>query len=230
MSNLTILNKSIRSLDNLYSLNDLHIAGGAEKRHQPALFLRLDQTQELISEIERSTDSCFGQNSDLQICRSVKTVRGGRNPALQGTWACEELALAYATWISPKFHLVVLRAFIAMHRGETSQKSTAVAPKPEPMYTFQFREETIRNLLWTIFAHIQMNGFIGELEEPLRALGSSLAPRAYSQHREYQRNHKQALATAQTLLKPFLDSTDSDWQRLIRNLSQQPKQKRLALR
>lgn len=102
-----ILNTSIRTLDNLYSLNDFHVVGGAEKRHQPALFLRLDTTQELIKEIE--------QNSDLQICRSVKSLRTGIN---KGTWVCEELALAYATWISPKFHLVVLRAFIAMHKGE----------------------------------------------------------------------------------------------------------------
>lgn len=120
---ITILNTSIRTLDNLYSLNDFHVVGGAEKRHQPALFLRLDTTQELIKEIE--------QNSDLQICRSVKSLRTGIN---KGTWVCEELALAYATWISPKFHLVVLRAFIAMHKGEVQTiqpKLPLVAPNDE---------------------------------------------------------------------------------------------------
>ncbi|WP_439242381.1 KilA-N domain-containing protein [Lonepinella sp. BR2474] len=112
---LAILNNSIRQLDNLYSLTDLHKASGGDEKHKPALFLRLEQTQNLISEIE---------NDKVQICTmAVKTIRGGKNPS---TYACEELILAYATWISPKFHLVVLRAFIAMHRGE--QTAVKIAP------------------------------------------------------------------------------------------------------
>ena len=51
----------------------------------------------------------------VQICTlPVKTVRGGKNPS---TYACEELVIAYAMWISPKFHLVVLRAFLNLHKG-----------------------------------------------------------------------------------------------------------------
>lgn len=116
MSNLTILNTSIRSLDNLYSLTDLHRLSGGEEKHRPSHFLRLDQTKDLISAIER-------ENSNVQIC-TFKIIRGGQG----GTYACEELALAYATWISPKFHLVVLRAFIAMHRGENLQISQQTHP------------------------------------------------------------------------------------------------------
>ncbi|UXN34374.1 KilA-N domain-containing protein [Avibacterium paragallinarum] len=108
---LSILKTSIRTLDNLYSLTDLHKASGGDEKHKPVLFLRLDQTKDLISEI---------QNDKVQICTlPVKTVRGGRNPS---TYACEELVLSYAMWISPKFHLIVLRAFLAMHKGEAKQQ------------------------------------------------------------------------------------------------------------
>ena len=114
MSNLTILNNSIRQLDNLYSLTDLHRASGGEQKHKPVLFLSNQQTKELISEIE--IESKVGIPTSV-----VKTVRGGKNPS---TYACEELMLAYAMWISPKFHLVVLRAFLAMHRKQPQQKTT----------------------------------------------------------------------------------------------------------
>ncbi|MDG6818974.1 KilA-N domain-containing protein [Glaesserella parasuis] len=118
---LTILKTSIRTFENLYSLNDLHLASGGEDKHRPTFFIRLDTTKDLVKEIE-------SENSDVQICTSIKSLRTGVN---KGTWACEELALAYATWISPKFHLVVLRAFIAMHKGEL-QNSTQIVPLAEP--------------------------------------------------------------------------------------------------
>jgi len=102
MTNLTILNTEIRTLDNLYSLNDLHKIAGKAKKHQPNLFLVNAQTQGLINEIDA--------DSDQGIPRSVITKRGGNN---QGTFACRELVYAYAMWISPKFHLQVIRAFDA---------------------------------------------------------------------------------------------------------------------
>ncbi|WP_143531173.1 KilA-N domain-containing protein, partial [Rodentibacter genomosp. 2] len=123
MTNLSILNQSIRTLDNLYSLNDLHLASGNDPKHRPSLFARNEQTKELAKEIEneRSTKTIF----------AIKTIRGGKDISIQGTWACEELVLSYAMWISPKFHLVVLRAFLAMHRNEPKQLAL-----PEPDYHF----------------------------------------------------------------------------------------------
>lgn len=109
MSNLTILNNSIRSYENLFSLNDLHVASGRKEKHRPNQFIRLETTQELIKEIQ-------DEDLNAQIC-AFKTIRGTQG----GTYACEELVLAYAMWISPKFHLIVLRAFLAMHRNEPKQ-------------------------------------------------------------------------------------------------------------
>ncbi|STY50071.1 KilA-N domain [Mannheimia haemolytica] len=119
MSNLTILNKAIRQSENLFSLNDLHRAGGGESKHQPAFFVRLDTTQDLISEIQKE-DPNF---------QPLKSINGGAN---RGTYACMEIALAYASWIDPKFHLVVLRAYMAMKAGEHSQNNQQIAPLALP--------------------------------------------------------------------------------------------------
>ena len=98
MTNLTILSKSIRQIDNLYSLNDLHKISGADKKHQPANFMRIDQTKELIKEINSSSD----------MRSSYKTKNG------VGTFVCKELVYSYAMWISAKFSLMVIRAFDEM--------------------------------------------------------------------------------------------------------------------
>lgn len=174
MTNLTILNTSIRTFDNLYCLNDLHILSGNEEKHRPSLFLRLDTTQELISEISSEV-----RRSDLIF----KTLRG-RN--IQGTYACEELALAYATWISPKFHLVVLRAFIAMHKGEVqnTQPKLPLAPQ-EQEFTFTLKESELRNMAWLWFEAHKMREFIGNLLPSLETIGSRFAATAYSHNQEY---------------------------------------------
>lgn len=123
MSNLTILKTSIRSYENLFSLNDLHIASGGLEKHRPSLFARNEQTKELIKEIEndRSTKTIF----------ALKTIRGGSDISKQGTWACEELVLSYAMWIDPKFHLIVLRAFLNLHKNQTALLPSTITPEQQ---------------------------------------------------------------------------------------------------
>ncbi len=102
MNSLIVSGNTIRQFDGLYSLNDLHKAAGNESKHQPALFMRNDQTQALIEELS-STDS-----------QSIhtKTILG--KGKTQGTFVAKELVYAYAMWISPKFNLAVIRAYDAM--------------------------------------------------------------------------------------------------------------------
>ena len=115
MSNLAILNTSIRSYENLFSLNDLHQASGNLAKHKPAFFLRIDMTQDLIAEIEKETPN------------ALKVIRGTQG----GTYACEELMLAYAMWISPKFHLIVLRAFLNLHKKSTALLPNTITPEQQ---------------------------------------------------------------------------------------------------
>jgi len=131
---LTVGETAIRRHNGLYSLNDLHRASGGESKHQPALFIRLDTTQALIQEL-CSTDS--------QI-KPVDTVRG-RGKA-QGTYACRELVIAYAAWISAAFHLKVIQVFL-------DTVATPALPPPVPTKTLTFtvpaNDRTSRWLLHT---------------------------------------------------------------------------------
>lgn len=95
--------------DGRYSLADLHKASGNLAKHKPSNFLRVEQTQELIKEIEQVSDMSLGEKDQFSNVRSaVKVIHGGNN---RGTYAVKEMVYAYAMWISAKFHLMVIRAY-----------------------------------------------------------------------------------------------------------------------
>ena len=167
MSNLQILSQSIRTFENLYALNDLHIASGGKSKHQPSNFVRLDTTKALIAEIEKDNQ------------HALKIIRGGN---FQGTYACEELVIAYAMWISPQFHLVVLRAFMAMHRKQPQQLAL---PEPEKTYTVTLTEYELQTVAWACFAFRRNNNLLHELYSPLAAIGSKFAVEARDNAVEY---------------------------------------------
>jgi hypothetical protein len=98
---LIIGSTSVRQVGGLFSLNDLHRAAGGEERHQPSFFMRREETQALVDEISKSADS--------QNYAPARAVRG----KFGGTYACRELVIAYAAWISAAFHLQVIRVFLA---------------------------------------------------------------------------------------------------------------------
>ena len=103
---ITIANNTIHTVNGLYSLNDLHKASDSRRRHKPNNFLRLDNTKALIAEIER----CSDMRNEI---KAIEVIQGG-NFKRQGTWVCKELVYSYAMWISPKFALIVIRAFDEM--------------------------------------------------------------------------------------------------------------------
>lgn len=108
MNALTITGTTIhQDAEGRYCLNDLHRAAGGEKRHQPSDWLRQQQTQELIAEMSIPGIPGVKQNQPL-------AKRAGAPETGGGTFVCKELVYAYAMWISPAFHLKVIRAYDAM--------------------------------------------------------------------------------------------------------------------
>lgn len=82
-----------------YCLNDFHKAAGERSKDRPVHFLALDTTKELVAELMKSEN----------LLHPVNIIRGRGRP--QGTYVVRELVYAYAMWISPSFHLKVIRTF-----------------------------------------------------------------------------------------------------------------------
>lgn len=114
MNLIQISNVSIRQHNGLYSLNDLHRASGGEDKNAPRRWLQNQQTIDLIKECE------------LDGFPSILSKQG------LGTFACKELVCAYATWISPKFFLQVIRTFLAVQE-QGSLKSQTTTDQRTPL-------------------------------------------------------------------------------------------------
>jgi KilA-N domain len=115
MSGLTLVGVTIRQDDEgRFCLNDFHRASGGDKRHQSSNWLRLQQTRELVREVEKS----------------LPQIRGIRAKTRVGTFAVEDLVISYAAWISPKFHAYVLRTFKSAVVGRSVVPT--VAPGSDP--------------------------------------------------------------------------------------------------
>lgn len=85
--------------EDMFSLNDLHKAAGGEDRHRPSRWADSQHAKELAEEIGKAGK------------RALVSRQGGKTP---GTYVCRELVYAYAMWLSPAFHLHVIRAFDEM--------------------------------------------------------------------------------------------------------------------
>lgn len=114
MQELTILNTAIRrDSAGRFCLNDLHCVAGGEERHSPNRYTRTEGFQALVDE----------QTPELAFA-PVASIREGTSP---GTYVTKELVYAYAVWVSPKFHLAVIRAFDALVASQTSNPPPVLA-------------------------------------------------------------------------------------------------------
>lgn len=99
MSNLIVADVAVRQDDEgRFCLNDLHKAAGGVAKDRPNEWLRNSKTKELLMELETGNP----------VIKPLEVVKGR---GITGTYACKELVYAYAMWISPAFHLKVIRAY-----------------------------------------------------------------------------------------------------------------------
>ncbi|ARW10013.1 MULTISPECIES: KilA-N domain-containing protein [Acetobacter] len=105
MTSLSILGTKIRQdAEGRFCLNDCHKASGGENKNRPSIWVDNSQTKALIAEIQAEAG-----------IPALTSIKGGN---ASGTYACKELVYAYAMWISPAFHLQVIRAFDALVTGQ----------------------------------------------------------------------------------------------------------------
>ncbi|WP_273441107.1 KilA-N domain-containing protein [Sedimenticola selenatireducens] len=102
--------------DGRFNLNALHKASGEGMGKRPQYWLNRQQTEELIAEIK-------SRDSGLYPI-SIQQGRSG------GTFAVEQLAVAYANWISPRFYLQVIDVFLAYRKGELQPITKVSAQVP----------------------------------------------------------------------------------------------------
>lgn len=104
-STLAILGTTIRQdAEGRFCLNDCHKASGGENKNRPSIWADNSQTKALIAEIQAEAG-----------IPALASIKGGN---ASGTYAVKELVYAYAMWISPAFHLTVIRAFDALVTGQ----------------------------------------------------------------------------------------------------------------
>ena len=96
----------------MLSLTSMWMARGKPANRAPFEWSRLPSTKRLIDEFDRE----YRDQSITGLSRNtLQTNRGNSETA--GTWAHKEIALAYAAYLSPSFHLWVLR--VALKQMET---------------------------------------------------------------------------------------------------------------
>ena len=113
---LIICNTAIhQDAEGRFSLNDLHrsaVAQGVTKDIRPNEWLALDRTKEISNIlITENSGSCP---------IDAKVGRYG------GTYVAKELVYEYAMWISPSFHLQVIRTFDALVMGNVTEAQRRV--------------------------------------------------------------------------------------------------------
>ena len=168
-----------------FSLNDLHQAAGGEQRHRPNYWLETKQTQDLIAELGNSWNSMSSGTSIAGI------------PAIEaktkvGTFVARELVYAYAMWISPAFHLQVIRTFDALATGRMGAAgSNAMIGQATGLPTAQLvalqvqgwkivdrlKAEKVPELRQDLYEQLRrVYADLGQTPPPLAAMGSENPP------------------------------------------------------
>lgn len=124
----------IRDRNEMLSLTDMWKAAGADPSRQPSEWLRSADAQRFISFVTDTLNLGISQNDVIRV------VRGGRQP---GTWAHWQIALAYAKYLSPEFHMWCNQVV----RERMEGKSVSVANLPPEVLEMIRRDDGISRML-----------------------------------------------------------------------------------
>jgi hypothetical protein len=125
-----------QSENGLYRINDFWEASGKENKYDPRYFFALKQTKEFEQELSFNSPLKGGvktENEDLssgEIPLLENEELNFKEPRSRlfkisvkgkygGIYVCRELVYLYATWVSPKFFLLVIRTFDQLQVAQT---------------------------------------------------------------------------------------------------------------
>jgi hypothetical protein len=118
---LTFKGSAIQVEGEMLSLTDMHKAQGGDPARQPANWLASADARRFIETLSDLNPGISG--NDI-----VRSVRGGRQP---GTWAHWQIAMAYAKYLSPAFHLWVNEVVRAHMEGRASVGPAGLPPETQ---------------------------------------------------------------------------------------------------
>lgn len=95
-----------------FNLNALHKASRLGAHKAPNQWLRTKTAKTLASKLLNNNQTVDSQPEPVRV------INGGLE---QGTYAVQQLAVAYASWISPEFHLQVIDVFLDYKSGKLSR-------------------------------------------------------------------------------------------------------------
>lgn len=136
MTALAIANIHIRQdADGRYLLSDLHRAAGGELRHRPSTWAQNAQTRALVDALNAEATAAGASRN------SVTPLNRVNDGTANGTYVVRELVYAYAMWISPEFHLAVIRAYDAAQHAAPKVDPTTLSRRDLLKLALQAEEE-----------------------------------------------------------------------------------------
>ncbi|MDG6254831.1 P22AR C-terminal domain-containing protein [Glaesserella parasuis] len=149
---------------------------------------------------------CMTALIDMSTAGGIQKVRvfSLRGTHLIGMLSHTKVAKEFRKWVLDILDREILQ----------NEQQNQPLVKPEVRYPASFTGAEIYSLVWLLISHRNMNDLLGELEQPLAAIGSNFHPAVYSHHREYKRLIDENLPILKRLIEPFKESNPIEFERI----------------
>ncbi|AIK89367.1 P22AR C-terminal domain-containing protein [Glaesserella parasuis] len=179
-----------------------------------ALALQYQHTNSIAKIYERNADE-FTADMTTVVNLTTNGINGSNRQIEQRIFSlrgCHLIAMFARTKVAKEFRKWVLDILDREILQNEQQNQPLV--KPEVRYPASFTGAEIYSLVWLLISHRNMNDLLGELEQPLAAIGSNFHPAVYSHHREYKRLIDENLPILKRLIEPFKESNPIEFERI----------------
>ncbi|EER47548.1 possible prophage antirepressor [Actinobacillus minor NM305] len=168
-----------------------------------------DPTKAIVKIYDRNADEF---TAEMTALIELQTAGGKQQVRVFSLRGAHLIAMFARTKVAKDFRKWVLDIL----DREISQNEQQNQPlvKPEVRYPASFTGAEIYSLVWLLISHRNMNDLLGELEQPLAAIGSNFHPAVYSHHREYKRLIDENLPILKRLIEPFKESNPIEFERI----------------